>query len=59
MTNTYTQAVDFIQDYADATDNVFEDNDLPGIESKLEYALLVLKSHQDYEGSNPPVRSVQ
>ena len=59
MTNAYTAAVDFIQDYADATSNVFEDQDLPGIESKLEYALIVLKSHQDYDGANPQVRKVQ
>lgn len=51
-TNAYTRAVDFIWEYVQATDSVFEDGDLPGIESGLEYAMKVLKSHQDYDGKN-------
>lgn len=54
MNNKYTQAVDLIEQYIEATDTVFEDGNLPGIEGKLAYALRVLKSHQDYDGFNPP-----
>ena len=51
--NLYTKAVDFVDDYVKATNNVFEEGNLPNIETGLEYALKILKSHQDYDGSNP------
>jgi hypothetical protein len=50
--NQYSKAVQFLQQYLDATNNVFEDQDLPQIETQLEYAMKILRSHQDYDGPN-------
>lgn len=51
MKNNYTKAVDYLQQYVEATEKVQED--LPGVQSSLEYAIFILKSNESYEGSNP------
>jgi hypothetical protein len=56
--NMYSKAVDYIQEYIAATDSVFEDGGLPGVETSLEYAMKVLKSHQDYDGRNPECKKI-
>jgi hypothetical protein len=48
--NPYTQAVNVLQEYLDATDSVFDDGDLPGIETKLAYAMLILRQQAQYDG---------
>jgi hypothetical protein len=47
--NQYTKAVKFIQDYVDATNNVFEQGNLPAIETGLEYALKILREQEGYD----------
>lgn len=50
--NQYTKAVNFIQDYVNATNNVFEEGNLPNIETGLEYALKILRANEAYDGPN-------
>jgi hypothetical protein len=52
--NQFTKAVNYLSEYVDATDNVFEDGTLPNIETGVAYALKILRSHQDYDGPNLP-----
>lgn len=47
--NQYTKAVKFIQDYCNATNNVFEEGNLPNIETGLEYALKILREQPEYD----------
>jgi hypothetical protein len=49
--NTYTKAVKFIEEYLKATNTVFEDQDLPNIETGLEFAIGILKKHDDYQAA--------
>ena len=53
MNNNYTKAVDYLEQYVRATEVIQED--LPGVQSSLEHALMILKSNIDYEGQNPTV----
>lgn len=48
--NNYKQAVDFIEDYIKALDSVLDNPDLTGIESKIKFALTILKAQYQYNG---------
>jgi len=52
--NTYTRAVDYLDTILQGFIEAAELNQmsLPNIESGLEFAMKVLKSHQDYDGKN-------
>ena len=50
--NLYTRAVQFLEEYVKATESVFDEGNLPNIETGVEHALKILKAHQDYDGPN-------
>ncbi|MCA2570665.1 hypothetical protein [Microcystis sp. M42BS1] len=50
--NKYTQAVDYISQYVEATHAI--QLELPEVESALEVALKILKSNEHYDGHNLP-----
>lgn len=55
MNNRYTRAVDYLTEILAAYGEACELNQLslPNIESGIDHALRILKSHQDYDGRNP------